>query len=300
METSNKKICHTSMDTKEAKIKMFVVVEAFRFVAWLWFLFLFVVGVILTDSFAVVDYNKVLREVFGITNTCAYFDWYPSTYVLPVLYALLPTLMLLYCLASIFRAWIAKNENKINNGSFVCYTLALSYFFISLLLFAIIFAIQPNPKEPVTIQIHTLPFTNLTFAMMLAQAAIAWLNYKVAWAGTDFFRWMSTINFINLFIIIVTSIIQILIQLNAVLFIETTLQIENGEVVNNGWIWFVQDHNALNAFFTFVDITWTISVIGIPILQGGYLLYRGHDTDGLIITIEDNRKSKADIVPNEA
>ena len=92
---------------------------------------------------------------------------------------------------------------------------------------------------------------------------------------------------------------MILLMLNAVVCIETTLQIKNGEILNNGWIWNTQDHPTLNAFLTFVDRTWTISVVAIPTLQGGYLLYRGHDTNGLIITIEDNRLRKADIVPIE-
>ena len=299
MKISKNKIFQTFKDGKEAKIQIFAVVEVFRALAWIWYLFLFVIGVILTVSFTKEPYKDIIYGIFGSVNSCVYFDFYPSTYVLPSLYAFLPTLMFLYCNASIFRAWIAMNENKINYGSFVCYSITHAYFFISILVLAIVFAIQPNPKEPVTIQVHTLPFTNLVFALMIVHTAIAWFNYKVAWIETDYFKWMSVINFISLFVIILTSIIKILQHLNGVLFIESTLQVENGEILNNGFIWYVQDHDTLNSFFVVEDIMWILSVIVLPILQGGYLLYRGEDTHGLIITIEDNRTSRPDYVPFE-
>ena len=300
MEISKNKIFKTFKDGNEAKVQIFAVVEVFRVLAWIWYLFLFVIGVILTISFTKEPYREILYKVFGNVNSCAYFDFYPSTYVLPSIYAFLPTLIFLYCIASIFRAWIAMNENKINYGSFVCYSITHAYFFISILVFAVIFAIQPNTKEPVTIQIHTLPFTNLIFAFMIVHTSIAWFNYKVAWIEMDYFKWMSVTNFISLFVMILASIIKIVHHLNAVLFIESTLQIENGEILNNGFIWYVQDHDTLNSFFVLVDIIWMLSVIALPILQGGYLLYRGHDTHGLIITIEDNRTSRQEFVPFES
>ena len=131
---------------------------------------------------------------------------------------------------------------------------------------------------------------------MILNAAIGWFNYRVAWMGTDFFKWMSVINFINLFVIIITSILKIFSHVNAVLFIESTLKIENGVILNNGWIWYVNDNETLNSFFTLADIMWLLSVVAFPVLQGGYLLYRGTYTHGLIITIEDNRMSRPDYV----
>ena len=297
MDNSNKKIFQTIKDGKEAKIQVFVVVEVFRTLAMIWFLSILFLGVILTVSFTEEPYKEIMQGIFGVVNSCVYFDFYPSTYVLPTLYAIEPILICLYCIAFIFRAWIAMNENKINYGSFVCYALTFAYFFISTLVFAIIFAIQPDPKEPVTIQVHSLPFTNLIFALMIENTAIMWFNYKVAWIETDFFKWMSVISFINLFVIMISSILKILSHVNAVLFIESTLQIENGVILNNGWIWYVNDNETLTSFFTFADIMWLLSVVVFPILQGGYLLYRGAYTHGLIITIEDNRMSRPDYVP---
>ena len=37
-------------------------------------------------AFTDVDHNNILVSVYGISNTCAYFDWAPSVYVLPVLW----------------------------------------------------------------------------------------------------------------------------------------------------------------------------------------------------------------------
>ena len=43
------------------------------------------------------------------------FDFYPSTYVIPIIYALFPVLVFMYFNASTFRAWISMLENKISN-----------------------------------------------------------------------------------------------------------------------------------------------------------------------------------------
>ena len=103
-----------------------------------------------------------------------------------------------------------------------------------------------------------------------------------------------------MFVIIVTTVVKLIVHVNGVLFIESTLQMsENGDVLNNGLIWNVQDHDGLNLFFQVNDIVWLFFILISPILQGGYLVYKGKDTHGLIITLEDNRESRKDYVPIE-
>ena len=135
---------------------------------------------------------------------------------------------------------------------------------------------------------------------MVLHIATVWFNNKVGWIGTDYFKCFSVFNSISLFFIIVTTIVKLIVHVNGVLFIESTLQMsENGDVLNNGLIWNVQDHDGLNLFIQLVDFVWLFFILISPILQGGYLVYRGNDTHGLILTIEDNRESRNDYIPIE-
>ena len=295
MEITNNKFFQIIKDGKEAKIQMFIVVEMFRLLLWIWFLLTLLIGVLLTIMFTKEDYKAIMEGVFGSVNACVYLDFYPATYVAPVLYAFFPVLVFLYCVASIFRAWISMREDKIDNVFFVVYSLIFTYFFTSTLVFAIVFAIQPDLKNPDTIKVHTFPFTNVIFAIMLLQMMITWFDLKVSWIETTCFKWLTTINLFALFIIILSSTLKILQHLNSVMFIETTLKIsENGKALSNGFIWNVHEHEIINWVFQLTDITWVFTVVLLPIVQGGYLLYRSMDTHGLIITIEDNRTCKAE------
>ena len=287
-------------DEKEAKIQIFIVVEIFRVLAWIWFLLLMLIGMILTVAFTQEDYKAIMGGVFGSVNSCVYLDFFPATYVAPIIYSFFPILVFLYCVASIFRAWISMNENKINYPTFIFYTAIFVYFFLTTLVFSICLSIQPDPNDPKTIQVHSFPFTNLILANMLLQVMVAWFNQKVAWINTDFFKWMIVTNFIGLLITIIASTLKIVQHLNSILFIEETLKMdENGQILSNGFIWDVHSHETLNSIFQMTDVVWLFSAVILPILQGGYLIHRRHDTHGLIITIEDNRAGKDDYDPIE-
>ena len=293
MEDSDRKSFHILKDGKERKVQLFIVVEMFRCLALIWFSFQIFIGMILTVAFTEEDYKKILKSVFGSVNSCVYFDFYPSTYVIPIIYALFPVLVFMYCNAATFRAWISMVENKISSNSFIMYFVVHLYFFLSSLAFAICFSIQPDINNPETIKVHTFPFTNLVLSMMLLHIMIAWFDNKVAMLETNFPKWMKITCFAILIIMIFTTLVKVVIHLNAILFIEQTLKFdENGQVVGNGFIWDVQSHETVNIFFQLVDVVWMMSAVLFPILKGAYLLYRGQDTHGLIITIEDNREGR--------
>ena len=130
-----------------------------------------VMGVALTIGFAEVDYKAFLTSFFGSYNICAYFDFPPSTYVLPALYAFFPIMAFIYTAASIFRAWISLEEKKMSTCSFTLYILAFVFFFLTTVIFTTIFAIQPEVKKPGTVELHTIPFTNLIVGVTLLQFA---------------------------------------------------------------------------------------------------------------------------------
>ena len=94
-------------------VRISVVVESFC-VLFIWsVLATLATGVFLTKMFTEIDHTAIIMDVFGAFNICSYLDFPPSTYILPVLY-LFPMLFgILYSVVSMFRIWIAYEEERI-------------------------------------------------------------------------------------------------------------------------------------------------------------------------------------------
>ena len=112
---------------------------------------------------------------------CIFFDFPPSTYVLPIMFAIQVVLVHHYSILTIFRAWIAKEENKISGVCFILYSLIFIYLFLSATLFSNVFAVQPVLNNPSAILAHAIPFTNLIISFTLFQIAVSWLGVNVFW-----------------------------------------------------------------------------------------------------------------------
>ena len=65
-----------------------------------------------------------------------------------------------YSIVSIFRVRIAFLESKLSKREQVFLILAFVYVALSIVYFSAIFSVQPDPKEPVTMIIHSAPFLN--------------------------------------------------------------------------------------------------------------------------------------------
>ena len=163
----------------EKEINFFVVVEMFRFLFYVWFVIIMITGILLTFIFTEEKYSEIIKTIFGSINVCVFFDFAPSIYILPSLYAIWPIIIFLYAMLSIFRAWISKEEKKISKMAFILYTLVFVYFTLSAAVFATSVAVQPDLTNPITIKLHTLPFTNLVLALTVLQISITWFGFEV-------------------------------------------------------------------------------------------------------------------------
>ena len=285
-EESEQKIFEIKKYGSESKMKIFLAMELFRLVFLFWFLSVIAVGAAVTIGFVETDYKKTIKSLVGSVNVCVYFDFPPSTYILPSMYALLPVITFLYCIASIFRAWISMEENKISLGAFISYSVTFIYFFLSSACFATIFAVQPDAENlQETWKIHALPFTNLIFAMMLQQIAFAWFYGKVASSGFDAPNWYRISIFTVTFTLALTTIIKMIQHINSMGGLQLG---ENQEIIDNGWIVSV-NNEILGIIGQINDAIYMLSAIVVPFFQSGYLTWRKFDTHGLIVTIEDNR-----------
>jgi len=287
-EGSNQKMFEIRSSGMERKINFFVVVELFRFLFYVWFIFLIVFSVIITVAFVEVDYKKIVKSFGGSINVCVYIDFPPVTYMVPALYSIFIIIAFLFIVASIFRAWISKEENKISGNNFYLYVFVFCYLFLATIIFSISMAIQPDLNKPETWLIHTLPFTNLVVALMLFHIAMTWFNVKVAWVELNEKRWLKITNCIALIILIITSVIKIVQHINSFGGLE---QGENREVISNGWMWEVKNET-IGIVCQIADALWMIFVLIFPMCQSGYLVWKKYDTHGLIVTIEDNRMAK--------
>ena len=274
----------------ERELEISVVVEFFRFLFYLWFVMIVVVGISLTYGVTAVSmktagnetFYEVIEGVFGSVNICAFFDFPPATYVLPTMYAILLLLLYQYAIVSVFRAWMALEENKITQKEFLIYTYAFLYFALSAAVFSTIFAVQPDPGNPATIIIHTLPFTNLIIALTVLQIAVTWFGRSVSWKGLKHKnkltkRSLRLCTYICLGTLILTTIFKVIHQINSL-----------GDLKNHG-LWFnVHNHRAL---LQLIDKTWLLAALVGPMMQSGYLTFKTFDTHLIIFTVRDNRRA---------
>ena len=88
IERAALKRVHVVRHGAERKIRLLMVVEEFRFAFYLTFIMIVIIGIILTKIFQKGDYGKPLRDAFGVVSICVYFDYPPSSYVLPSIWAI--------------------------------------------------------------------------------------------------------------------------------------------------------------------------------------------------------------------
>ena len=291
------------------EIKLSVVVGFLRFISYTWFCLIVFVGMALTYGITAKDnktFYKLIESVFGSVNICAYFDFPPSTYILPTMYAIQIILVYQYALASIIRAWIAKLDNKISSLGFLLYSASFFYCCFSAAFFSTIFAVQPNTDDPNTIIVHTVPFTNFIISLTLLQIAVTWFGRNVSWKGLRHRseltkRWWNSFHYVCLIGLFITSVFKIVHQINALgdlwtLNIEThtthqtnhTQALDSETTLANG-IWFnVHEYKLL---LQIMDKIWLVTALIFPMIQSGYFTFKGFDAHLIIFNIRDNRRA---------
>ena len=272
---------------KETEIKLFVMVEFLRFLFYLWFIILILIGTLLNLGFVEEDYRKFMNHFFGSVSICVCFNAPPASFVLPILYAIWPVIVFLYCICSIFRALIALGEKKITTISFFIYVCIFIYLFLSSIFFALSIAIQPEPDRPELIVPHVLPFTNLLIILTLLQVAVTWFGFNVSWKGMNEPKAFELFTFICALSLVLATIMKVTQHINSLASIE----VENDMIKVIGLWWDVNDPDMEN-FYQIIDIFWIILAFVVPLGQSLYLSCMGFDSHGLIISIEDNQDAK--------
>ncbi len=149
-----------------------LVVERLRLMGYAGFWIVVVTGIVLTRLFSGIDLDDtLLMRVFGYNNICVYFDYPPSTFVLPGLWAVTLALLLTYIAGHWLQMRAEVRAGTLGLGLYR--TLAGFKIFeaITLTLFSTIFAVNPTGWNH-TLYIHTAPF----FLLQLGMVSLAMSN----------------------------------------------------------------------------------------------------------------------------
>ena len=266
----------------EHSLNMVLVVEDFRVAFYSVFIFIIIVGVILTKAFTDIDHNNILVSVYGISNLCAYFDWPPSTYVLPVLWCFSLICGIVYCVTAIFRVRVACLEKKLTKREEVLLILAYVYVALSFVYFTAIFAVRPERENPTTMIVHSIPYLNFKITFCVLQVAVVF-GLKVAWVDLKFPRWFRLASIIHIpFLIVVT--------LAAAIWIFNALG-DMGEknLDGKGLMWSVRGEASKMFGQVVVNILGMILGFILPLFQAIYICRHGTNTHAIVFAVSDNR-----------
>ena len=275
-----RRIRHRDVDG-EHEIDITIVIEDLRFIFYLLFILILIVGIILTTLYEE-NYERHIKSIFGYSQLCVYLDFPPATYFQPTIYAFNSFFFDLYIIASIFRAWVAEKEEKISYCSRIMFQVAMAYAALSVMVFSTSLAVQPDDKNPTTMIVHTVPFANVALAMLVLQISVTWFGLRVAWKDLDLPGWFVSINIGTIILQAIVAVVKVAHQINSIGDMG-----EKG-LKGKGWWWSV-DGPAIEPFFTAIDWLFVATNLAYPMFQSLYFSVKGSKTHTLIFTIRDNR-----------
>jgi hypothetical protein len=143
-----------------------IVVEKLRLLGYAGFWVVVVTGVVLTKLFSKIDvHDTLLTEVFGYNNICVYFDSPPSTYILPLLWAITLVFLLAYLAAHWLQMKAEVQEGNMDPQLYRILTRMKVFEAFTMVGFSTIFAVKPEGWDH-TLVIHTTPFFLLQIGMI--------------------------------------------------------------------------------------------------------------------------------------
>ena len=277
----------------QRKIYLFFVVEIFQFILYVWFVAIAAIGAIITAGFTE---NKDIafqdERNFGPIGTFVHFQLPPTTYVLAPLFAFCPVLVFLYCLTSIFRAWISKLENYMSGFAFAFYCLAFLYLFQSVLIFNTTFTVRSDSKSVIKIFFYTIPFINLVIGYTFVRVAAAWYISRVFSIRSLEPRSIVRLNYLSVIILVITSFIKITQHIFLLVNGSKELKDENGITVSV-WRWNIMQNENIRIMLLVNDAIWMFCALVIPVFESWFLLSKQLDWHGQIISMKENKWEKS-------
>jgi len=273
----------------ERTLNMGIIIEDLRAGVYIAFAALSIIGVILTEVFHEYDEKTdYIKKVFGASNLCSNFDFPPATYVLPVLWVFVIFLGVMYSNACILRIYISYLEEKLSGFASVLLSVAHVYLILSVIYFTMIFAVQPDPDNPVSMVVHSVPYLNLKWGICILQIAVVYFGFNVAWVRLNLPCWFYTGSIIHVVIYFIANIGDTLLILNCIGDMGVRME-------GKGLWWSVKNKTHGKAFDVIVNYIGAFLGIVVPFMQAVYISWNGINTDVLLITVGDNIVSACNV-----
>ena len=277
----------------ERKIYLFFVVEIFQFILYVWFVVIAAIGAIITAGFTE---NKDItfqdERNFGPIGTFGHFQLPPTTYILAPLFAFCPVLVFLYCLTSIFRAWISKLENHMSGCAFAFYCLAFFYLFQSVLIFNTTFTVRLDSNSAIKIFFYTIPFVNLVIGYTFVRIAAAWYTSRVFSRSSLEPGSIIRLNYISVTILGITSFIKITQHIFLLENRSKELKDEN-DITFSVWRCNIMQNDKFRIMLLVNDAIWMFCALVFPVFESWFLLSKQLDWHGQIISMKENKWGKS-------
>ena len=285
---------------------MILVIEKLRLYAYGGFWALLFTGVILTISFADIDFkDSLLTQVYGFNNVCFIFDFPPSTYVLPALWAITHIFFIAYLMAQIVLFNTHEKEGRITKR--LCTTLCRLKWFeaFTMCLFSTIFAVSPEGPDH-TMWIHTLPWV----ALQVGLVSCACTNTIHGWKSNMWRnimgdkRWLHHASIGYLVFMIVVFIVNQILTFNALGGMPSCVARENGTGWDDCKGKFLEKSDGVAALFRFISYSFFTCVAIVPVAKAGLFIRYKHDKLERVIAqfaLVENKNSAAETdAPMEA
>jgi hypothetical protein len=262
-----------------------LVVEKLRLMGYAGFWLVVITGIILTRLFADLNLEtSLLTKVFGYNNICVYFDYAPSTYVLPFLWAVTLVMLLLYIVVHWIHMRDEVQAGTLSPALYNTLTSLKGFEALTLISFTTIFAVNPSAPshDNYTLAIHTAPF----FLLQLGMVSLAMSNTLHGirsgyWQRLDLPSWFARGAIVYCIIFAMVVAFKIPVATNAMALAFMSPEELNGL---ENTIWWEQTP-LLKSIAMFVDKMFLVCAAVIPILKAGYLVrYRSDRIDVVVLT----------------
>ncbi|WP_057830744.1 hypothetical protein [Colwellia sp. TT2012] len=249
-----------------------LVVEKLRLMGYAGFWLVVITGIILTRLFSGINLDdSLLTQVFGYNNICVYFDFAPSTYVLPLVWAVTLVLLLLYIVVHWMRMREEMQEGTLTPALYKTLTSLKVFEALTFISFTTIFAVNPgDPNDGTyTLVIHTMPF----FLLQLGMVSLAMSNTLHGirsgyWQRLGLPSWFTKGAIVYCIIFAMVVAFKIPVATNAMVLAFMSPQELNG--LGNS-IWWEQTP-LLKSIAMFADKMFLVCAAIIPMLKATYLI----------------------------
>jgi len=279
---------------------MIITVESLRLYGYAAIWTTMVTGVILTRTWAEIDQNDTLLvSVYGYNNVCVNFDYPPSNYVLPVLWAVSLCIFLCYFKAQTVVFNTHEHEGRISPLVNTILHRMKAFEAVTFVGFSTIFAVSPEGPDH-TMWIHTIPWLLMQIGLASCAASNTLHGYKSGmWLNLDHGTgWLSRLAVVYIGLLVTSTIILLVLTLNALIGMPTCVSRIDGSGWDDCEGGFITKTDGLAIFMQATSYLEFFLIAVIPPAKAGLLVWtRGGELERLLVKTALVHKDSTSVSP---